>query len=34
MRNGSEVLPKEKRKLILFAGDLLLRPSGIGSQTK
>ena len=33
IRNGYQVLQKDKRKKILFIGDLLFRLSGVGSQT-
>lgn len=34
MRNGSQVLPPQQRKTILFLSDLHLRHSGLGSQKK
>jgi glycosyltransferase involved in cell wall biosynthesis len=34
IRNGTEVLPPEQRKTILFLSDLHLRHSGLGSQKK
>ncbi len=34
IRNGYPVLPKQTRKTVLFIGDLLIRPSGVGMQTK
>lgn len=34
IRNGTEVLPQQKRKTILFLSDLHLRHSGLGSQKK
>lgn len=33
-RNGTQVLPKNQRKTILFLSDLHLRHSGLGSQKK
>ncbi len=34
LRNGTQVLPPQKRKTILFISDLHLRHSGLGSQKK
>ena len=34
IRNGTEVLPPQQRKTILFLSDLHLRHSGLGSQKK
>lgn len=34
LRNGTQVLPKQQRKTILFLSDLHLRHSGLGSQKK
>ena len=34
IRNGTQVLPSEQRKTILFLSDLHLRHSGLGSQKK
>lgn len=34
VRNGTEVLPPQKRKTILFISDLHLRHSGLGNQKK